>query len=253
MTPPLVAVNVLSPPPPSPVLTPWCRSQIRKNDDILDFKPNDPEALQASGIAYAQLGKYKDAQDRLSRLVKVSPDNADAWLVLGEAQMAASEPGKAADAFAKYVEKGGVESVPLLREYSEALSGAGKDDKAVKMLQGAKERASKRNSAGGGAEAAERAVTMSDSEPADVVQTTLLIAKAYSRWEGHTADASAVYSAVCEQFPDDFRTFLARGVFLAEQGKGAEANKMFLQARYLAPESAKKLVDKVSNRSSSKL
>jgi Flp pilus assembly protein TadD len=44
------------------------------------------------------------------------------------------------------------------------------------------------------------------------------------------------------------RAFLAKGVLLKRLGRAGDAQRMFLQARYLAPPSARVAVDQIVNR-----
>ncbi|CAI5506793.1 unnamed protein product [Closterium sp. Naga37s-1] len=82
---------------------------------------------------------------------------------------------------------------------------------------------------------------------ADEVQVALLLGKAYAAW-GRPGDAAAVYDGLIASRPDDFRGYLAKGLFLKDNGNQAEADRMFLQARYLAPNQVKVLVDRLAKR-----
>ncbi|CAK9146123.1 unnamed protein product [Ilex paraguariensis] len=73
----------------------------------------------------------------------------------------------------------------------------------------------------------------------------LLLGKAYSDW-GHVSDAVSVYDQLISSHPDDFRGYLAKGIILKENGKVGDAERMFMQARFFAPEKAKALVDRYS-------
>lgn len=48
--------------------------------------------------------------------------------------------------------------------------------------------------------------------------------------------------------PNDFRGFLAKGLLLREQGRQADAQRAFIQARYLAPKETRPVVDGIINR-----
>ena len=63
----------------------------------------------------------------------------------------------------------------------------------------------------------------------DAAALDLLTAKVYSRWRGHDADALATYEALIQRTPDDFRGYLAKGLFLKERGQKADAERMFIQ------------------------
>lgn len=95
------------------------------------------------------------------------------------------------------------------------------------------------------------------------VELQLLLGRVYSLWKGHGGDAMAMYdqlikvrscvswSACChvrpwQDNPGDYRGFLAKGVLLKTQQRAGDAERMFLQARFLAPPEAKALVDRLS-------
>ncbi|PNX84194.1 tetratricopeptide repeat-containing protein, partial [Trifolium pratense] len=73
----------------------------------------------------------------------------------------------------------------------------------------------------------------------------LLLGKAYSDW-GHVGDAIAVYDQLISTHPDDFRGYLAKGIILKENKNIGDAERMFIQARFFAPDKAKALVDRYS-------
>ncbi|XP_038985920.1 uncharacterized protein LOC103705755 isoform X3 [Phoenix dactylifera] len=78
-------------------------------------------------------------------------------------------------------------------------------------------------------------------------EVDLLLGKAYSDW-GHISDAVAVYDQLISEHPNDFRGYLAKGIILKENGKVGDAERMFIQARFFAPDNAKALVDQYSRK-----
>lgn len=84
-----------------------------------------------------------------------------------------------------------------------------------------------------------------DSQKLDPVQVELLLGKAYSDW-GHVRDAVAVYDQLISTHPNDFRGYLAKGIILKENKNIGDAERMFIQARFFAPDRAKALVDRYS-------
>lgn len=84
-----------------------------------------------------------------------------------------------------------------------------------------------------------------ESQKVDPIQVELLLGKAYSDW-GHVGDAVAVYDQLISAHPNDFRGYLAKGIILKENGKVGDAERMFIQARFFAPDKAKALVDQYS-------
>jgi hypothetical protein len=67
----------------------------------------------------------------------------------------------------------------------------------------------------------------------------------FSQWERHDSDALAVYDAIIDKNPADFRGYLAKGVLLRRQGRKGDMQRAFLQARYNAPPEARPLLDRV--------
>ncbi|CAG7903285.1 unnamed protein product [Brassica rapa] len=76
-------------------------------------------------------------------------------------------------------------------------------------------------------------------------EVELLLGKAYSDW-GHISDAIAVYDRLITDHPEDFRGYLAKGILLKENGSRGDAERMFIQARFFAPDKAKAFVDRYS-------
>eukprot|EP00198_Chlamydomonas_reinhardtii_P013699 XP_001703036.1 predicted protein [Chlamydomonas reinhardtii] len=60
-------------------------------------------------------------------------------------------------------------------------------------------------------------------------------------------DALATYEELIKAFPEDYRGYLAKGVFLKERGRKADAERMFLQARFYAPASKQQLVRAIAD------
>jgi len=92
----------------------------------------------------------------------------------------------------------------------------------------------------------------STSDPApsaatiDAATLDLLLGKAFASWRGHDNDALAVYDGLIQTSPEDFRGYLAKGLFLKERGRKADAERMFIQARFYAPESRRSFITRVS-------
>jgi len=113
-----------------------------------------------------------------------------------------------------------------LRATTEALCEAGKQDEAL----------------------AEVERVASDRDTYDPLSLLLLKASVYSGWDGHAADAAALYDKAVDEYNEDFRAYLARGAFLQIQGQKGEAQRMFIQARFYAPTDAKAFVNRVASR-----
>ncbi|XP_074375804.1 uncharacterized protein LOC141717569 isoform X7 [Apium graveolens] len=76
-------------------------------------------------------------------------------------------------------------------------------------------------------------------------EVELLLGKSYADW-GHVSDAVSIYENLISSYPDDFRGYLAKGIILQENGNVGAAERMFIQARFFAPQNAKVLVDRYS-------
>ncbi|KAG2433688.1 hypothetical protein HXX76_008058 [Chlamydomonas incerta] len=85
------------------------------------------------------------------------------------------------------------------------------------------------------------------ARPLDPVGLELLTAKSFAAWRGHEQDALATYEELIKAFPEDYRGYLAKGVFLKERGRKADAERMFLQARFFAPASKQQLVRAIAD------
>ncbi|KAK7290891.1 hypothetical protein RIF29_05657 [Crotalaria pallida] len=83
------------------------------------------------------------------------------------------------------------------------------------------------------------------ASPKEYSKVELLLGKTYSDW-GHVSDAVAVYDQPISTHPDDFRGYLAKGIILKENKNIGDAERMFIQARFFAPDKAKALVDRYS-------
>ena len=79
----------------------------------------------------------------------------------------------------------------------------------------------------------------------DDVDGALLEARVYSGWKGHSKEAEAAYQDVIEAHGDDFRGYLAKGVFYREIGKPDAAEGMFRQAKALVPGEMREVVNAV--------
>ena len=145
-----------------------------------------------------------------------------------------------------------VERLTRLRD--ELLSGAGATASASSSQQQPEAAAASSSDSGSGSggsdEAAAAAASTSGASsggaarraPADAVSVQLLLGKAYAGWRGHDADALSAYDALIRTAPEDFRGYLAKGVFLKERGRRGDAERMFLQAKFYAPDSMKAFV-----------
>ncbi|HEX8242535.1 MAG TPA: tetratricopeptide repeat protein [Longimicrobium sp.] len=69
----------------------------------IELAGDDPVLLSEYGKALAAAGQYAAAVEQLSRLVRITPEWADAWLALGNAEVRAGRNADAVEAFTAYL------------------------------------------------------------------------------------------------------------------------------------------------------
>ncbi|KAA3477944.1 Tetratricopeptide repeat (TPR)-like superfamily protein isoform 4 [Gossypium australe] len=132
----------------------------------------------------------------------------------------------------------------VLRGYTNALLAAKRPAEAVQFLLSSRERLNMEISTRPDP-MAESSKMETEPQNLDPIQVNLLLGKAYSD-SGHVSDAVAIYDQLISSNPNDFRGYLAKGIILKENGNVGDAERMFIQARFFAPEKAKALVDRYS-------
>ncbi|CAK9209558.1 unnamed protein product [Sphagnum troendelagicum] len=226
-------------------------------EDTLKSTPEDQASLEGAGVTYAELGEYDKAVTYLTKLVQKVPNDVEAQRLLGEVQYEAGNYEASATAYRSSIRASPKESLQLQQGLISALLADKKPSEAVGELLAVKGRLKESNQqkmtvqkstiVEGKLETGPD-VKRNDDEIIDPVQVELLLGKAYSEWGGHSGDAVAVYDGLISSHPDDFRGYLAKGILLKDQGKASDAERMFIQARYLAPGKAKALVDQYKGR-----
>ncbi|CAI5504651.1 unnamed protein product [Closterium sp. Naga37s-1] len=211
--------------------------QLKEFEGRLAATPDNREALEGAAVLHAELGQYGQAAQRLEQLSQVAPEDPEVQRLLGEVRFELGEYGASAAAYRRAIKISPVESLEVLQGLTGALLADNKPQQAVDELLAARQRVE----AAAGKEAEEQ------EGVADEVQVALLLGKAYAAW-GRPGDAAAVYDGLIASRADDFRGYLAKGLFLKDNGNQAEADRMFLQARYLAPDQVKVLVDRLAKR-----
>ncbi|PIN23894.1 hypothetical protein CDL12_03405 [Handroanthus impetiginosus] len=187
--------------------------------------------------------EYKRAATLLEKLTEKKPSDPDAFRLLGEVKYELKDyegsilAYKSAERASKSVD------FEILRGLTNSLVAARKPDEAVQVLLASRERLNEEKSIRNGDGTVRSTEEMTSG--VDPIQVELLLGKAYSDW-GHISDAVAVYDQLIASHPADFRGYLAKGIILKENGSIGDAERMFIQARFFAPEKAKVLVDKYS-------
>ncbi|KAH1240078.1 hypothetical protein GmHk_07G018042 [Glycine max] len=208
------------------------QSRLKEFEATLSNSPRDPTALEGAAITLAELGEYARAASLLDDLTKEKPNDADVFRFLGEVKYELKDYEGSVAAYKSSARVSKDIQFEVLRGLSNSLLAAKKPEEAVQLLLAYREHLSSDSNP-------------TDSQKLDPVQVELLLGKAYSDW-GHVRDAVAVYDQLISTHPNDFRGYLAKGIILKENKNIGDAERMFIQARFFAPDKAKALVDRYS-------
>ncbi|XP_020227388.1 uncharacterized protein LOC109808693 [Cajanus cajan] len=215
------------------------QSRLKEFEATLSNSPRDPTALEGAAVTLAELGEYARAASLLDDLTKEKSNDADVFRLLGEVKYELKDYEGSVAAYRSSVRVSKDIQFEVLRGLSNALLAAKKPEEAVQLLLAYRENSSSENLSKNSDS------KPSDSQNLDPVQVELLLGKAYSDW-GHVSDAVAVYDQLISTHPNDFRGYLAKGIILKENKNIGDAERMFIQARFFAPDKAKALVDRYS-------
>ncbi|KAK7293997.1 hypothetical protein RJT34_16880 [Clitoria ternatea] len=215
------------------------QSRLKEFEATLSNSPRDPTALEGAAVTLAELGEFARAASLLDDLTKEKPNDADVFRLLGEVKYELKDYEGSVAAYKSSARVSEDMKFEILRGLTNSLLAAKRPDQAVQLLLAYRDRLSSENLS----EKADSYPT--DSEKLDPVQVELLLGKAYSDW-GHVNDALAVYDQLISTHPNDFRGYLAKGIILKENKNIGDAERMFIQARFFAPDKAKALVDRYS-------
>ncbi|AEE36175.1 Tetratricopeptide repeat (TPR)-like superfamily protein [Arabidopsis thaliana] len=213
------------------------QQRLKEFETTLNGTPQDQAALEGAAVTLTELGDYSRAAAFLEKLAKERPTDPDVFRLLGEVNYELNnyEGSIAAYKISEKVSKG--IDLEVTRGLMNAYLAAKKPDEAVKFLLDTRERLNTKKTS--------TTDSVTDETNLDPIQVELLLGKAYSDW-GHISDAIAVYDQLISAHPEDFRGYLAKGIILRENGSRGDAERMFIQARFFAPNKAKALVDRYS-------
>ncbi|KAL9257967.1 hypothetical protein AKJ16_DCAP05010 [Drosera capensis] len=233
-------------------------ARLKQYEATLGSSSKDLAALEAAAVTYAELEQYDKAASLLEDLAKEKPRDPDVYRLLGEVKYELKEYEASVAAYKKsamvfllladianpsHLQMLGSTNFEILRGLTNALLAAKKPEEAVQVLMQARERLSVEQV---NDVSSETKGSAEETRPqVDPIQVDLLLGKAYSDW-GHVSDAVSVYDQLISNHPNDFRGYLAKGIILKENGNVGESERMFIQARFFAPEKAKALVDRYS-------
>jgi len=215
-------------------LSPEVQQEVKKQAEVFEktleaapetMTPEDMEkALKGAAESYIVLENYKAAIPLLDRLLLLVPSVENASN-LAETCTAAELPFKAAEIYRLAIEaewSGPKPSPSLLKGLVDSLDKDGRYGLSLSYIKDFKAKGY-----------------------ADDVDAQLLEARVYSGWKGHGKDAEEAYQRVITAHGEDFRGYLAKGVFFREIGRPAEADSLFRQAKTLAPKEMAEVVSAV--------
>lgn len=222
------------------------QARLQQYEATLSSSPKDQTALEAAAVTLVELGEYTRAASLLEDFVKEKPNDPEAFRLLGEVKFALKDYEGSAAAYRSSAKVSETVDFEVLRGLTNALLAAKKPDEAVQVLLASRERLNKEKSSNLNIKS-DSGTKETESQEVDPVQVELLLGKAYSDW-GHISDAVSVYDQLISSHPEDFRGYLAKGIILKENGNIGDAERMFIQARFFAPEKAKSFVDRYSRK-----
>ncbi|KAI3716381.1 hypothetical protein L6452_23676 [Arctium lappa] len=234
----IVAKNTLSPEEKEKL-----QARLQQYEAALNISPDDRVAREGVAVTLTELGEYTRAASVLEDLTKMKPNDPEAFRLLGEVKFEMKDYEGSVAAYRSSAMVSGKMDFEVLRGLTNALLAAKKPDEAVRILLTTRDslEREKANQANTGTDGS----LIDTQSQIDPIQVELLLGKAYSDW-GHVSDAVSVYDQLISSHPDDFRGYLAKGIILKANGKSGDAERMFIQARFFAPEGAKAIVDRYS-------
>ncbi|KAH7388542.1 hypothetical protein KP509_16G081000 [Ceratopteris richardii] len=215
------------------------KEQLQRFLTILKDNPDNLDALEGVAVSYAEIGEFAKAEPTLLQLVEKKPMDVEALRLLGEVQNALGKFSECVNSYRKAL-KISPRSITLWKGLSEGLVSQGNPELAIKEIISERDRLRTSKQ-----ENVDNKEQISDPDEATWIQINLLLGKLYAEWD-HTTDALAVYDSIIKSNPDDFQGYLAKGILLKKQEQKGEAERMFIQAKFLAPENLKSLVDRYS-------
>lgn len=213
----------------------------------LSKSPNDPTALEGAAVSLSELGEYEKASTFLEKLIEVIPDKAEAYRLLGEVKFELKDYEGSSSSYRSALSSSDNIDFEVLRGLTNSLLAAKKPDQAVDIILLCRRKLNEKGQTGLADLEATNDNGRQKPQDIDPIQVDLLLGKAYSDW-GHISDAISVYDKLITDHPEDFRGYLAKGIILKENGKAGDAERMFIQAKFFAPEAAKALVDRYAQR-----
>ncbi|KAD6794760.1 hypothetical protein E3N88_05656 [Mikania micrantha] len=219
------------------------QTRLQQYEATLSISPEDLVAREGVAVTLTELGEYARAASMLEDLAKRKPKDPEVFRLLGEVKFELKDYEGSTAAYRSSAKISTKMDFQVLRGLTNALLAAKKPDEAVQILLATRdsldrEKSNQENIGGDNNQ-------IDSQSELDPIQVELLLGKAYSDW-GHVSDAVSVYDQLISSHPNDFRGYLAKGIILKANGKTGDAERMFIQARFFAPEGAKAVVDRYS-------
>ena len=222
------STNVSSAPNTNGELSPEVVEQVKKQvtayEEALASTPEDVDKLRGAAESYVVLEDYTAAIPLLKRLLEIQPSVENVGN-LADVYAANGSRAKAAEVYRDAVNaewSGDTPPPALVKGLVDALDKDGRYGLSLEYVKKFRE-----------------------NGKVDDVDGALLEARVYSGWKGHSKEAEAAYQDVIETHGDDFRGYLAKGVFYREIGKPDAAEGMFRQAKALVPGEMREVVNAV--------
>ena len=216
------------------------KNQLARLEGELKSDPDNTDSLEAAAVLHARLGEYSDAISLLKKLQQFKTEDVDVLRVLAETQLAAELID---DSVATYREAWGLSgksSLEILTGFTTALAAKGEPAAAIREIQNSAVAATTASATNRDVSGTTKSTTAPDFGP---IELGLLEAKVYSGWKGHAADAFAKYDELMNVYSEDFRPPLGKALLLRRQGREGDAQRYFIQAKYLAPKESRAAVD----------
>ncbi|XP_051135316.1 uncharacterized protein LOC127254311 [Andrographis paniculata] len=209
--------------------------RLKEFEGTLSTAPEDTAALEGTAVTLAEMGEYKKAAQLLEKLTEKKQQDPDVFRLLGEVRYENKDYEGSVVAYRSAEKASESVNFEVLQGLTNSLLAAKKPDEAIQVLMASRERLNNEKSSS----------TSQMRSGVDPLQIDLLLGKTYSDC-GRITDALAIYDQIISSHPVDFRGYLAKGIILKEIGSKGDAERMFIQARFFAPDNAKVLVDKYS-------
>ena len=186
---------------------------------VLENTPDDPELLKRQAQNFLALDDYPSALPLMEKLIDLEDTEANS-MAIAEVWDLDGQPDR---------------GLTVLKTYADAHLNDPTGPPSASFLKALTDSLSKNNRQGVALAYVDAFV---EKNPADIdrVDADLLKARVYSGWKGKGKEAEKAFADVVETHPDDFRGYLAKGVFARDIGRPDEATAMFKQAEALAPD-----------------